>query len=193
MSLIRIRKKLLNIETIFHEGGDSRSDPLKMGAIAVVINNPYAGRYVKDLTELVEASKELAKSIVPELLDAMGGADKIEAYGKGAIVGVNGELEHGAIWHEAGGWSLRAHLPKAKSIVPAAKAVASAGTMLQIPLHHIEACYVRSHFNTMSVGTTDSPRPNELLYALVVATGGRVDERLGGLKPSDIKVGDGQR
>ena len=118
MSLIRIRKKLLNIETIFHEGGDSRPDPLEMGAIAVVINNPYAGHYVKDLTELVEASKELAKSMVPELLDAMGGADKVESYGKGAIVGVNGELEHGAIWHEAGGWSLRAHLPKAKSIVP---------------------------------------------------------------------------
>ncbi|GAA5235652.1 amino acid synthesis family protein [Verticiella sediminum] len=190
---IQVRKKQLNVESIYHEGGPVRQTPIKMAAIAVVIKNPYAGRYVEDLSQLVEDSKVLAKEIVPELMAAVGGAEHVQAYGKGAIVGLNGELEHGAIWHEAGGWSMRAVLPKAKSIVPAAKVVASAGTRLQIPLHHIEACYVRSHFSTMDVGAIDSPRPDELLYALVVATGSRVHERLGGLRADEISVGDGQR
>lgn len=97
------------------------------------------------------------------------------------------------MWHEAGGWSMRANLPNAKSIVPTAKAVASAGTRLAIPMHHIAAAYVRSHFNSIDVGVMDGPRPDELLYALVMGTGGRVHERLGGLRADQISVGDGQR
>lgn len=193
MSLIKIRKKLLNVETIYHEGGPPRDIPVKMGSISVVLQNPYAGRYVEDLEPFVKDATVMANEIVPELIEALGGADRIEAYGKGAIVGLNGELEHGAIWHIAGGWPMRSFLPKAKSIVPAAKVVASAGTRLQVPLHHIEACYVRSHFSTIDVGVIDGPRPDELLYTLVMATGGRVHERLGGLRASEIKVGDGQR
>lgn len=193
MSIIKIRKKLLNVESVYHEGGPARSEPILMGSIAVVIENPYAGRYVEDLSELVKESAEMAKVLVPELIAALGGADKIQAYGKGAIVGLNGELEHGAIWHIGGGYPMRENLPKAKSIVPAAKVVASAGTRLHIPLHHIEAAYVRSHFSTIEVGTVDGPRPNELLYALVMSTGTRVHERLGGLRADEIKVGDGQR
>ncbi|MET3415053.1 amino acid synthesis family protein [Methylobacterium sp. 1030] len=193
MSTINIRKKLLNVETIYHEGGPTAARPVKQGMAAIVFRNPYAGRYVEDLSELSRDAKEAAKEMVPELLDALGGPDRIEAYGKGAIVGVNGELEHGAIWHEAGGWVMRAALPKAKSIVPAAKTVASAGTRLLIPLHNIEACYVRSHFSTMEVGLVDGPRPDEILYALVMSTGGRIHERLGGLRQEDVSVGDGQR
>ena len=193
MSLIKIRKKLLNLETIYHENGPPADQPVRMGSISVVLHNPYAGRYVEDLTPFVKDATEMAKEIVPELIAALGGADKIQAYGKGAIVGLNGELEHGAIWHIAGGWPMRSFLPKAKSIVPAAKVVASAGTRLQIPLHHIEACYVRSHFSTMDVGIVDGPRPDELLYTLVMATGGRVHERLGGLRADQISVNDGQR
>lgn len=193
MSLIQIRKKLLNIETVYHEFGPPADVPVKMGSISVVLKNPYAGRYVEDLQPFVKDATEMANEIVPELIAALGGADKIQAYGKGAIVGLNGELEHGAIWHIAGGWPMRSFLPKAKSIVPAAKVVATAGTRLQVPLHHIEACYVRSHFSTVDVGTIDGPRPDELLYTLVMATGGRVHERLGGLRADEIKVGDGQR
>lgn len=193
MSLIKIRKKLLNIESIYHEGGPPRDTPIKMGSIAVVLENPFAGRYVEDLTPLVDDATKMADALVAELIDVLGGPDQIQAYGKGAIVGLAGELEHGAIWHIAGGWPMRAHLPKAKSIVPAAKVVASAGARLQIPLHHIEACYVRSHFSTIDVGVIDAPRPNELLYALVMSTGGRVHERLGGLRADQISVGDGQR
>jgi hypothetical protein len=193
MSLIKIRKKLLNLETIYHENGPPADQPVRMGSISVVLHNPYAGRYVEDLTPFVKDATEMAKEIVPELIAALGGADKIQAYGKGAIVGLNGELEHGAIWHIAGGWPMRENLPKAKSIVPAAKVVATAGTRLQVPLHHIEACYVRSHFSTVDVGTIDGPRPDELLYTLVMATGGRVHERLGGLRADQISVNDGQR
>ncbi|ARP81743.1 hypothetical protein CAL12_13580 [Bordetella genomosp. 8] len=193
MSIIKIRKKLLNIESIYHEGGPPRTDPIRMGSIAVVIHNPYAGRYVEDLSELSQGAREMAKELVPELLAALGGAGQIQAYGKGAIVGLAGELEHGAIWHEAGGWPMRANLPSAKSIVPASKVVAAAGTRLPIPMHHVEACYVRSHFTSMDVGVIDGPRPDELLYALVMSTGSRVHERLGGLRADQISVGDGQR
>lgn len=193
MSKIQIRKKLINIESIYHEGGPARTEPIKQGSIAVVFKNPYAGRYVEDLSELVKDAREMANEIVPELVEALGGKENIQAYGKGAIVGINGELEHGALWHEAGGWAMRAVLTHAKSIVPAAKVVASAGTRLQIPLHHIEACYVRSHFSTIDVGVIDGPKPDELLYALVMSTGGRVHERLGGLRVDQIAVGDGQR
>lgn len=193
MSLIQIRKKLLSIETVYHERGPVAKVPLKIGVIACVIKNPYAGRYVEDLSGLVKDAREMANEMVPELIDALGGKDKIETYGKGAIVGIDGELEHGAIWHEAGGWAMRAVLTHAKSIVPAAKVVAGPGHRLQIPLHHIEACYVRSHFNTIDVGMVDSPRPDELVYALAMSTGSRVHERLGGLRVEQISVGDGQR
>lgn len=193
MSLIKVRKKLLNIESVYHEGGPVRAEPVLMGSIAVVIENPYAGRYVEDLAGLVKDATELAHQLVPELIVALGGADRIRAYGKGAIVGLNGEIEHGAIWHIAGGWPMREYLPQAKAIVPAAKVVASAGTRLQIPLHHIRASYVRSHFSSLEVGTIDAPRPNELLYALVMSTGTRVHERLGGLREDEISVNDGQR
>ena len=193
MSSIRIRKKILNIETVFHEGGPDAAKPLRLGCIAVVINNPFAGRYVEDLSPLVKDARAMADVLVPELIDALGGKEAIESYGKGAIVGLDGELEHGAIWHEAGGWAMRAHLSHAKAIVPAAKVVATAGTRLQVPLHNISAAYVRSHFNTMDVGVVDSPRPGELLYALVAATGGRIHEQLGGLRVEEISVGDGQR
>lgn len=193
MSSIKIRKKILNIETAYHEGGMPAKIPLQIGVIACVIENPYAGRYVEDLSQLVKDAREMANEMVPELIVALGGKDKIQTYGKGAIVGLNGELEHGAIWHEAGGWAMRAVLTNAKSIVPASKVVASAGFRLQLPLHHIEACYIRSHFNTIEVGIVDAPRPNELLYALAMSTGPRVHERLGGLRVEEISLGDGQR
>lgn len=195
MKLIQVRKKILNVETTNHEGGEAVQTPLQIGVIAVVVNNPFAGRFAdaNELAEFVKQGRNLANEMVPELVAALGGANNIETYGKGAIVGVNGELEHGATWHEAGGWAMRAVLTNAKSIVPASKFVGSAGSRLHVPLHHIEACYVRSHFNTAEVSVSDSPRPNELLFALAMSTGPRVHERLGGLRVDQISVGDGQR
>jgi len=193
--MIQVRKKILNIETTHHEGGAAAQTPLQIGVIAVVVNNPFAGRFAdaSELAEFVKQARNLANEMVPQLVAALGGAGHIETYGKGAIVGVNGELEHGATWHEAGGWAMRAVLTNAKSIVPASKFVGSAGSRLHVPLHHIEACYVRSHFNTAEVSVSDSPRPNELLFALAMSTGPRVHERLGGLRVDQISVGDGQR
>lgn len=192
MSLIHVRKRLLNVETVHHEGGPTGSVPLKLAAAAAVVRNPYAGRYEHDLLPFMAELRSLGRELADELVDVLG-KDRVEAYGKAAIVGVNGELEHGAVWHEAGGWAMRASLGEPKAIVPAAKAVASAGYRLMVPLHYIHAAYVRSHFNAMEVGVQDGPRPDEIVFALVMADGGRVHSRLGGLTKEQVKVHDGQR
>ena len=145
-----------------------------------------------DLLPFMADLRKLGSALAADLIAALG-KENIEAYGKAAIVGVNGEIEHGAVWHEAGGWALRAALGEPKAIVPAAKAVASAGYRLMMPLHHIHAAYVRSHFNSIEVGLQDAPRPDEILFALAAADGGRIHSRLGGLTKDQISVGDGQR
>lgn len=192
MSLIEIRKRSLTIETIYHDGGPVTDTPLKLAAACAVIQNPYAGRYEPDLMPFMAELRSLGTVLAQELVDTLG-KDNIEVYSKAAIVGVNGEMEHGAVWHEAGGWAMRTLLGDPKAIVPAAKAVASAGYRLMVPLHYIHAAYVRSHFNSMEVGIQDAPRPNEILFALVMGTGGRVHSRLGGLTKDKVSVHDGQR
>jgi hypothetical protein len=192
MSLIEIRKRSLTIETTYHEGGPLADKPLKLAAACAVIKNPYAGRYEPDLMPFMAELRSLGTVLAQELLDTLG-KENVEVYSKAAIVGVNGEMEHGAVWHEAGGWAMRNVLGDPKAIVPAAKAVASAGYRLMVPLHYIHAAYVRSHFNSMEVGIQDAPRPNEILFALVMGTGGRVHSRLGGLTKDKVSVHDGQR
>jgi len=192
MSLIQIRKRLLVVETIHHEGGPTPATPLRMAAAGAVVRNPYAGRYEPDLLPFMAELRSLGRELAEELAGVLG-KERVEAYGKAAIVGTHGELEHGAVWHEAGGWAMRTVLGEPKAIVPAAKAVASAGYRLMVPLHYIHAAYVRSHFNAMEVGVQDGPRPDEILFALVMADGGRVHARLGGLTKDQVKVHDGQR
>ncbi len=192
MSLIEIRKRSLTIETIYHEGGPVADQPLKLAAACAVIKNPYAGRYEPDLMPFMAELRTLGTTLAQELVDTLG-KENVEVYSKAAIVGVNGELEHGAVWHEAGGWAMRSVLGDPKAIVPAAKAVANAGYRLMVPLHYIHAAYVRSHFNTMEIGIQDAPRPNEILFGLVMGTGGRVHSRLGGLTKDKVSVHDGQR
>lgn len=192
MPLIQIRKRSLTIETTYHEGGPVSNRPLKLAAACAVIQNPYAGRYAPDLMPFMAELRSLGTLLAQELIDALG-KDNIEVYSKAAIVGVNGEMEHGAVWHEAGGWAMRSLLGDPKAIVPASKAVASAGYRLMVPVHYIHACYVRSHFNSMEVGIQDAPRPNEILFALVMGTGGRVHSRLGGLTKEGVSAHDGQR
>jgi hypothetical protein len=192
MSLIEIRKRSLTIETIHHEGGPPVAEPLKLAAACAVIRNPYAGRYEPDLMPFMAELRTLGTSLATELVEVLG-RDKVEVYSKAAIVGVNGELEHGAVWHEAGGWAMRSVLGEPKAIVPSAKAVAATGYRLMVPLHYIHAAYVRSHYNSMEVGIQDAPRPNEILFALVMGTGGRVHARLGGLTKDAVTVHDGQR
>ncbi len=192
MSLIEIRKRSLTIETTYHEGGPAVAVPLKMAAACAVIRNPYAGRYEPDLMPFMAELRSLGTSLAQELVDTLG-RDNIEVYSKAAIVGVDGEMEHGAVWHEAGGWAMRSVLGDPKAIVPAAKAVAGTGYRLMVPVHYIHACYVRSHFNSIEVGIQDAPRPKEILFALVMGTGGRVHSRLGGLTKDKVSVHDGQR
>ena len=192
MSLIAVRKRSLTIETIHHEGGPVAVKPVKLAAASAVIRNPYAGRYEPDLMPFMAELRSLGASLAGELVEVLG-KENVEVYGKAAIVGTDGELEHGAVWHEAGGWAMRAALGEPKAIVPAAKAVAATGYRLMVPVHYIHACYVRSHFSGMEVGIQDAPRPNEILFALVMGTGGRVHARLGGLAKEQVSVHDGQR
>lgn len=192
MSLIALRKRSLTIETVFHEGGPPSGKPLRIAAACAVIRNPYAGRHEPDLMPFMAELRSLGTSLAEELAAALG-KDTVEAYGKAAIVGVNGELEHGAVWHEAGGWAMRQVLGEPKAIVPAAKAVAATGYRLMVPLHYIHAAYVRSHFNTVEVGIQDAPRPDEILFALAMADGGRIHSRLGGLTKDKVSMNDGQR
>lgn len=192
MSLIEIRKRSLTVETIYHEGGPAPAVPLKLAAACAVIRNPYAGRYEPDLLPFMAELRSLGTLLAEELVATLG-RDQVEVYSKAAIVGVNGELEHAAVWHEAGGWAMRAVLGEPKAIVPASKAVAATGYRLMVPLHHIHAAYVRSHYNSMEIGIQDAPRPDEILFALVMGTGGRIHSRLGGLTKEKVSVHDGQR
>lgn len=192
MSLVAIRKRSLTIETVFHEGGPVADKPLRLAAACAVIRNPYAGRYEADLLPFMAELRGLGNLLATELVSTLG-KENVEAYSKAAIVGVNGELEHGAVWHEAGGWAMREVLGQPKAMVPAAKAVAHTGYRLMVPLHYIHASYVRSHYNSFEVGIQDAPRPDEILFALVMADGGRIHSRLGGLAKSQVAVHDGQR
>ncbi len=114
MSLIQVRKRLLSVETIHHEGGPVAPVPLRMAAAAAVVRNPFAGRYEPDLLPFMAELRSLGRELAEELVGVLG-QDRVEAYGKAAIVGVNGELEHGAVWHEAGGWAMRAALGEPSS------------------------------------------------------------------------------
>lgn len=192
--LVKVRKISTQVEEIYHEGGPLRSDPIKRGSIVAVVANPYAGEYVDDITPFMDALKPLGLKLAHQLIDALGGDPSvITSYGKGAIVGEDGEMEHGATWHVAGGYAMREALGKALAIVPSSKKVGSMGARLEIPITHKDAAYVRSHFDAMEVGLPDAPRRSEILFALVMTTGGRVHARLGGLAADDISENDGLR
>ncbi|MGO4711363.1 amino acid synthesis family protein [Bradyrhizobium sp. 2TAF24] len=189
-----IRKRLIQVEEIFHEGGRPVAVPLRRGAALAVIRNPFAGRYVEDISPFMDDLNPLGVDMASALLEALGGDPQlIQGYGKGAIVGSAGELEHGALWHVPGGYAMRHALGEAKAIVPSAKKVAGPGARLDVPVTHINASYVRSHFDAMEVGIADAPRADELLLALVMTTGSRIHARVGGLKASEIKGEDGLR
>ncbi|WP_108517347.1 amino acid synthesis family protein [Bradyrhizobium algeriense] len=193
MSAYDIRKTALTVETVWHERGPRLATPLLVGTSIAVIRNPFAGRYEADLMPFQASLRELGRELAAALIARLGGADKIEAYGKGIVVGEDGELEHGAVWHEAGGWAAREALGNPKAIVPASKTIGGPGTRLMVPLGHIHAAYVRSHFGTAEMTVWDAPRRDEIAFGLVMATGGRSHARIGGLAASDISVHDGQR
>jgi hypothetical protein len=210
--MIQIRRILTQVEDIFHEGGTPAAEPLRRGAIGAVLHNPYAGRYVEDLLPLMDALAPLGLRLAQQLLAAMQvGPEHIQGYGKGAIVGEAGELEHGALWHVPGGYAMRELLGwkgdaaaykagqgngqsgNALAIVPSTKKVGGPGATLDIPLTHINASYVRSHFDALEFRVPDAPRSHEMLVVLAMSTGSRIHARVGGLKAADIAKWDGQR
>jgi len=194
MPEVQIRKKVTCVEEIFHEGGPIATQPLRRAAAIAVIRNPYAGSYVENIAGFMDDLKPLGLEMARTLIAALGGDAKVvEGYGKGAIVGAAGELEHGALWHVPGGYAMREVLGGAKAIVASTKKVGGPGTRLDVPITHINASYVRSHFDSMEVGVNDAPRAGEILLVLVMSTGSRIHARVGGLKASEIKGEDGLR
>lgn len=191
-----VRKLVVQVEEIFHEGGPVRAEPVKRGTVMAVIANPYAGRYVEDIQPFMEDLKPLGVEMATKLLAALGGdASAIEGYGKGSIVGGGGELEHGALWHNPGGYAMRDLLgaENSRAIVPSTKKVGGPGTRIDIPITHTNASYVRSHFDAIEVGLPDGPRASEMLLVLAMTTGARIHARAGGLAAADIAGQDGLR
>ena len=192
MSEFSLRKMSVITEEIHHEGGDT-SAPVQRGAVMAIVSNPFAGKYVPDLQPAMDDLKPLGLEMTDRLIDALGGVVGIDGYGKGAITGANGEIEHSALWHVPGGYSMRERLGEAKAIVPSAMKVGGMGCRIDIPLGHINAAYVRSHFDAIEVGFPDGPRADEIVFILAMAKGGRVHARMGGLLVDEVKGLDGLR
>ncbi len=191
--LVKVRKFVMHIEEVLHEFGPPADPPQLKGYIAAVTANPHAGQYVEDLMPLMAALKPLGRSMAERLIAALGGADKIVAYGKSAIVGENGELEIAALWHEPGGYGMRELIKPSKAIVPSTKKVAGPGRPVDVPLAHVNAAYVRSHFDCIECSIPDAPRADEVVWIQSMATGPRIYDRAGGLKDSDVIGEDGNK
>ncbi len=171
MPEVQVRKKITAIEEIFHEGGPVSPVPLRRAAALAVIRNPFAGRYVEEIAGFMDDLKPLGVQMARCLIALLGGDPKaVQGYGKGAIVGSAGELEHGALWHVPGGYAMREILGDAKAIVASTKKVGGPGTRLDVPITHVNAS-----------------------YALVMTTGPRIHARVGGLKAFEIKGENGLR
>lgn len=213
--MIEIRRILTQVEEIRHEFGPPPAVPLLRGAISVVLSNPYAGRYEPDILPMMDALQDVGLDMARRLLAAMDvPAERIATYGKGAIVGASGELEHGALWHVPGGYAMRELLGwkgdrnayksgqgEAKTgqpgnglaIVPSTKKVGPPGAALDVPLTNINASYVRGQFDAIEVRVPGSPAADEIVYVLAMTTGYRVHDRVGGLRAENISRWDGLR
>lgn len=213
--MIEIRRVFTHLEEIRHEFGPPPAVPLLRGAIGAVLTNPFAGRFEADILPMMDALQPVGLDMAQQLLQAMQvPADRIETYGKGAIVGAAGELEHGALWHVPGGYAMRELLgwkgdrnayaagkPEEKAgqpanalaIVPSTKKVGGPGAALDVPLTHINASYVRGHFDAIEVRVPGAPRADEIVFILAMTTGARIHARVGGLKAADISQWNGLR
>ncbi len=191
----KIRKIVTVIEETRLEAERTVDPPTRRAAAIAVIANPFAGRYVEDLTELVDIGEELGQLLGERAVKALGiEPTSAESYGKAAAVGENGELEHAAaILHPKLGAPLRKVLGKGAALIPSAKKRGGPGVTLDVPLGHKDAAFVRSHFDAMEVRITDAPAANEIVVVVAVTDSGRPLPRIGGLKVSEIKGEDGLR
>jgi hypothetical protein len=191
----KIRKIVTVVEETRSEMGRVVDPPTRRAASIAVIENPFAGRYVEDLQELIDIGEELGGLLVQRAVNALGmEGPGAESYGKAAAVGENGELEHAAaILHPKLGAPVRKVLGKGAALIPSSKKRGGPGVALDIPLGHKDAAYVRSHFDGMEVRISDAPRASEIMVAVAVTDSGRPLPRVGGLTKDQIKGDDGLR
>jgi hypothetical protein len=190
-----IRKVLVSVEETHLEMGREVSPPIRRAIAAMVLKNPFAGRYVEDLSELIEASVPLGTELAQRAIAALGiPGDAVHSFGKAAIVGEDGELEHAAaLLHPKMGAPVRSALGKGPALIPSAKKRGGPGTPIDIPLGHKDAAFVRSHFDAIEARITDAPMRDEILLCLALTTGGRPLPRVGGLTTEQIIGQDGLR
>jgi hypothetical protein len=189
---MKIRKLVTIVEEVLSDGGREAKRAVRKVAAVVVLENPFAGRFVDDLTPLVDAGEELGAVLAKKATQALGGP--AESYGKAAIVGERGEYEHAAaLLHPKLGAPLRAAVGGGKAIIPSAKKLGGPGTPIDVPLHFKDAAFVRTHYDAMEVRVSDAPRSDEIVLAIVVTDGGRPHPRIGGLTKDEARKDDGLR
>ena len=191
----KIRKIIVQTDEVRVEMGRDVQPPVRKALAMAVIENPFAGRYVENLDELIAIGEELGGLLGARCVQALGiEPGQAQSYGKAAIVGEAGELEHAAaLLHPKLGAPLRVAVEKGAALVPSSKKMGGLGTAIDVPLGHKDAAYVRSHFDAMEARVADAPRANEIVVAVVVTDSGRPLPRVGGLTASEIKGVDGLR
>lgn len=191
----QIRKTAVWVEETHVEAGRSISPATRKAVACAVIENPFAGTYQEDLSDLMEVGAELGGYLGKKAVEALGiTPDQAESYGKAAMVGENGELEHAAaLLHPKMGAPLRAEVEKGAALVPSSKKRGGMGQDLDVPLGHKDAAYVRSHFDGVEIRLNDAPRANEILVAIAVTDSGRPLPRVGGLTHEEAEGKDGLR
>ncbi|MDT8903306.1 amino acid synthesis family protein [Anaeroselena agilis] len=192
---MEIRKIVTVVEETRQEAGKELAKPTRKVAAAAVLTNPYAGKYVEDLTPLIDASVAIGELLTKKAVEALGIApEKVESYGKAAIVGTNGELEHAAaLLHPKLGTPIRDNVGGGKAILPSTKKVGGPGTAIDVSLGFKNAAYVRTHFDAMEVRIADAPRENEIVLIIALTDSGRPLPRVGGLTVDQVKGEDGLR
>lgn len=192
---MHIRKLVTVVEETLSEMGRDVTPPTRKAAAAAVIANPFAGKYVEDLTELMDIGEQLGDLLAKKCLTALGiSGQKAESYAKGCIVGLDGEMEHAAaILHPKLGKPFREALGRGLALIPSVKKRGPAGCTIDVPLNHKDAAFIRSHFDGMTVAVEDAPRADELMVVLVVTDSGRPLPRIGGLTKEEAKFQDGLR
>ncbi|MEY2824363.1 MAG: hypothetical protein RLZ64_901 [Pseudomonadota bacterium] len=190
-----IRKLIVQVDETRLEMGQQIQPPTRRAVAIAVIANPFAGRFAENLDELSDIGAELGKLLGERCVAALGIApSEAESYGKAAIVGEGGELEHAAaILHPKLGAPLREAVEKGAALVPSAKKMGGLGTAIDVPLGHKDAAFVRSHFDAIEARVSDAPRANEIVVAVAVTDSGRPLPRIGGLQKHEIKGQDGLR
>jgi Amino acid synthesis len=189
---VKIRKLITVVDELLSDGGREARRPIRKAAAVAVFENPFAGRFVEDLTILVDAGEELGALLAKKATEALGAP--VESYGKACIVGEGGEYEHAAaLLHPKLGAPLRAAVSGGKAIIPSAKKLGGPGTAIDVPLHFKDAAFVRTHYDAMEVRVPDAPRSNELVLVVVVTDGGRPHPRIGGLTKDEARKEDGLR